>query len=168
MTSPPPEGSTVPTGAILAALSVLEATGQGDEVAAGRAGEIAGLVDSWGVPVLIQAFGLLIFGAMSAIRPTTGDNLHLTVPAVLARLGKIESARPFLPTMAGVLTAAATGDNVWQWRRTLGPVGRSEMAAWCWTAWLLADLLDTGRGEPGRFVRESVRIVVAQSTGETE
>jgi len=165
---PPAGHEKVPTGAILAALTILEATGQGDEVAAGRASEIAGLVDSWGVLVLTQAFGLLIFGAMSAIHPAEGDNLHLTVPAVLARLGMIESARPFLPTMAGVLTAAATGDNVWQWRRTLGPVGRSELAAWCWAAWLLADLLDTGHGEPGRFVRESARIVVTRSTDEAE
>lgn len=164
---PPAEHEKVPTGAILAALTILEATGQGDEVAAGLASEIAGLVDAWGVPVLTQAFGLLIFGAMSAIHPKEGDNLHLTVPAVLARLGKIESARPFLPTMAGVLTAAATGDDAWQWRETLGAVGRSEMAAWCWAAWLLADLLDTLHGEPGRFVRETARIVT-QSADEGE
>jgi hypothetical protein len=157
---PPSAGhGKVPTGAILAALTMLEVTGQGEEVAVAQAGEIARLLETWGIEVLAQAFGLLIYGAMSAIRPAEGDNLHTMVPAVLTRLGKINSARPFVPTMAGVLTAAATADDIWQWRATLGPVAVAEIQAWCWTAWLLADFLDRAHGEPGRFARQSARLV---------
>lgn len=68
-------------------------------------------------------------------------------------VGKIESARPFVRTLAGVLTAAALGDDIWRWRTSLGPDTRRETSASCWTAWLLVDLIDTSRAEPGGFAR---------------
>lgn len=155
-------------GAVLAALGILDATGHGDEHAAAHASEIAGLLQTWGTTAITQAFGFLIYGAVSAVPPEDGepDNLHTVVPAVLAKLKAIESARPFLATMAGVLTAAAVGDDIWQWRTSLGTVSKKETAAWCWTAWLLADLIDSGYGEPGRFVREAARIVTDSATGQ--
>jgi hypothetical protein len=158
----------VQAGAVLAALAILDATGQGDEHAAAQAGEVADLLQTWGTTAITQAFGLLIYGAMSAILPEAGepDNLHTVVPAVLAKLCKIQSARPFVPTMAGVLTAAAIGDDIWQWRISFGAVSKKETAAWCWTAWLLADLIDTGHGEPGRFVREAARLVRESAAGQ--
>jgi hypothetical protein len=162
------ERAEVPSGAILAALQMIEVTGEDQEAAAGRVGEITTLVNAWGVPVLTQAFSLLIFGAMSAIRPAEGepDRLHLIVPAVLTRLGQVDWARPFLPTMAGVLTAAALGDDIWQWRVGLSPVSRAETAAWCYTAWLLADLTDSvGFGKPGTFSRIAAEIVTSAADG---
>lgn len=155
-------------GAALAALTILDATGHGEEHAADRAGEIGDLLQTWGTTAITQAFGFLIYGAVSAVRPENGepDNLHTVVPAVLTKLKVIESARPFLATMAGVLTAAAVGDDIWQWRTSLGTISKKETAAWCWTAWLLADLIDTGYGEPGRFVREATRIVTDAATGQ--
>lgn len=158
---PQDQQSEVAAGAVLAALSILDAIGDGDEVAVARAGEIEELLQAWGVTAIIKAFCFLICGAVSAVLPEEGepDRLHTVVPAVLAKLGKIEYARPFLPTMAGVLTAAAVGDDVWQWRMSLGAVGRKEASAWIWTAWLLADLIDTGQGERGRFVRDAATIV---------
>ncbi|HEY3958526.1 MAG TPA: hypothetical protein VGM53_34615 [Streptosporangiaceae bacterium] len=155
-------------GAILSALTIIEATGRGDEMAVVRAAEIADLVKAWGTSALTQAFALLIYAAMSAIRPPEGDNLHVMVPAVLTRLSKIESAKPFVPTMAGVLTAAATGEDIWQWRATLGPVGGAELQAWCWTTWLLADFLDKGHGEPGKFAREAAQIVTRDADNNPE
>lgn len=158
----------VPSGAILAALRMIEVTGGGQE-AAGRAGEIAALLDTWGAPVLSQAFSLLIFGAMSVIHPAEDgpDLLHMIVPAVVARLGRAEWTRPFVPTMAGALTAAALGDDIWRWRTGLGPVSRAETAAWCYTAWLLADLTDSvGFGEPGTFNRVAVQIVTGADGGD--
>jgi hypothetical protein len=155
-------------GAVLAALAILDATGHGDEHAAAHAGEIADLLQTWGTTAITQAFGFLIYGAVSAVLPEEGepDRLHTVVPAVLAKLKAIESARHFLPTMAGVLTAAAVGDDIWQWRTSLGPVSKKETAAWCWTAWLLADLIDSGQGEPGRFTREAARIVTDAAAGQ--
>jgi hypothetical protein len=166
---PQDQQSEVAAGAVLAALSILDAIGDGDEEALDRAGEIAGHLEAWGVTAITKAFGFLICGALSAVLPEEGepDRLHTVVPAVLAKLGKIEYARPFLPTMAGVLTAAAVGDDVWQWRMSLGAVGRKEASAWVWTAWLLADLIDTGHGERGRFVRDAARIV-ANSPGDQD
>ena len=158
---PQDQQSEVPAGAVLAALSILEALGSGDEQVDARAGEIEQLLQAWGVTAIVKAFCFLICGAVSAVIPEEGepDRLQTLVPAVLAKLGSIEYARPFLPTMAGVLTAAAVGDDVWQWRMSLGEVGRKEASAWIWTAWLLADLIDSGHGERGRFVRDAATIV---------
>lgn len=168
---PPTEFPEVPSGAILAALTILEATGQGDEeeTALDRAGEIAGLVNAWDTPVLIQAFGLLIYSAMAVIHPEEDqpDKLHLIVPAVLTRLAAIDTARPFVPIMAGVLTAAVIGDDPWLWRSSLGPVPRAEVSGWCWTAWLMADLTDSvGLGEPGTFRRIAAEIITSAAAGE--
>jgi hypothetical protein len=155
-------------GAVLAALAILDATGRGEEHAAAHTSEIAVLLETWGTTAIAQAFGFLIYGAVSAVRSEDGepDNLHTVVPAVLEKLRTIESARPFLATMAGVLTAAAVGDDIWQWRTSLGTVSKKETAAWCWTAWLLADLIDSGHQEPGRFVREVARIVTDSDAGQ--
>ncbi|HEY3958663.1 MAG TPA: hypothetical protein VGM53_35320 [Streptosporangiaceae bacterium] len=92
----------------------------------------------------------------------------MTIPAVLTRLGKTESAKPFVPTMAGVLTAATTAGDIWQWRATLGPVAVAELQAWCWTAWLLADFLDSVHGEPGRFARQAAQIVTRNADDNLE
>lgn len=162
------QGGNVPAGAILAALDILEITSQGENPTAAAVRQASDLIGAWGAPVLAKAYSLLIYGAIASVHPAEGapDNLHMTVPAVLTRLRKIEKARPYLPTMAGVVTAAATGADPWQWRMSLGPVPSddlSELQAWCWTAWLLADLLDTGHGEPGRFIRDSRRTVFLTS-----
>jgi hypothetical protein len=165
---PQDQPAEVPAGAVLAALAILDATGHDEEHALAQADEIAGLLQTWGVTAITQAFGFLIYGAMSAVLHEEGepDRLHTVVPAVLTKLSKIQSARPFMPTMAGVLTAAAVGDDIWQWRMSLGTVSRKETAAWCWTAWLLADLIDTGHGEPGIFVRETARLVTESAAGQ--
>lgn len=143
---PQDQQSEVAAGAVLAALSILDAIGDGDEQALARAGEIDELLQAWGVTAIVKAFCFLICGAMSAVLHEEGepDRLQTVVPAVLAKLAQNEYARPFLPTMAGVLTAAAVGDDVWQWRMSLGAVGRKEASAWIWTAWLLADLSTLG------------------------
>jgi hypothetical protein len=162
------DSAEVPSGAILAALKMIEVTGEDLESAATSAGEVAALLETWGIPVLTQAFGLLIYEAMSAIRPAEGepDRLHMVVPAVLTRLGSAGWTKPFLPTMAGVLTAAALGGDIWQWRAGLGPLAGGETAAWCLTAWLLFDFVDgLVYEEPGGFARETARIVTRAAGG---
>lgn len=163
----PDGGAEVPFGAILAALKMIEGGSEGGEPTA-VSEEVAALLDVWGIPVITQAFGLLIYGAMAAIRPgeDAPDRLHMVVPAVLTRLRAIESARPFLPTMAGVLTAAATDADAWQWRTALGPVTSKETAAWLLTAWLLADFVDNlVYRESGKFVRVGAEIITRASGG---
>lgn len=161
------QSAKVPSGAILAALKMVEG-GKDVEPPAAHGEEIDVLLDVWGTQAITEAFGLLIYGAMSAIRPAEGtpDRLHMVVPAVLARLRGIDSARSFLPTMAGVLTAAATDADVWQWRASLGPVTSEESAAWLLTAWLLADFVDKMvYREPGKFVRVAAEIVTGTASG---
>jgi hypothetical protein len=95
------------------------------------------------------------------------DRLHMVVPAVLTKLRKIDQARPFVATMAGVLTAAVLEEDAYRWRTSLGPVTNAETSAWCYTAWLLADFVDSvAFEEPGRFVRESIRVVTRAASGE--
>lgn len=68
--------------------------------------------------------------------------------------------------MAGVLTAAATDADAWQWRTALGPVTSKETAAWLLTAWLLADFVDNlVYRESGKFVRVGAEIITRASGG---
>lgn len=58
----PDGGAEVPFGAILAALKMIEGGSEGGEPTA-VSEEVAALLDVWGIPVITQAFGLLIYGA---------------------------------------------------------------------------------------------------------
>lgn len=163
------EHTEVPIGAILAALTMIEVSTEDEDRTSGRSEEIADLLKVWKITVLTQAFGLVIYGAMSMIHPAEGspDCLHMVVPALLTKLRKIDEVRPFGPTMAGVLTAAALGEDAYQWRASLGPVTNAETSAWYYTAWLLADFIDSiVLQEPGKFVRESVRLVTDAASKE--
>jgi hypothetical protein len=76
------------------------------------------------------------------------------VPAVIRRLRALELVpEEMLPTMAGVLTAAALGQSPLGWRRAVGAITPaaeySEGPAWAYTAWLLADFLDFAADEKG-------------------
>lgn len=140
---PPLSFDDVPAGAILAALDMMRPVPEGE--AAGPAVEEAGaLMSTWGVPELARAFSLLISAAMTVVRPSDGDLLHVVVPAVVTRLCEDPDAAPFVPMMAGALTAAALFDDAgWRWRPGFGEVNRRELGAWCRTAFLLADMADT-------------------------
>ena len=153
------EEPVVPPGAILTAVTMVEALDSGDgdgQAFATAATEIPRLVRQWGVPVLTQAFGLFIGTALTLVEPRPGDpdRLSLVVPAVTTKLRTLGLAQSLLPTMAGVLTAAAMEQNPWRWREGLGPIGNAEALAWCLTAWVVADLVDeVVLGEHGKFTR---------------
>jgi hypothetical protein len=84
----------------------------------------------------------------------------LVIPAVLTRLCQIPLAGPYVPVIAGVLTAAALDRDAHQWRQLLGQVPAAETAAWCCTAWLLADLADTVSGNRGGFTTRFADVVM--------
>jgi hypothetical protein len=76
------------------------------------------------------------------------------VPAVVRRLRALELVpEEVLPTMAGVLTAAALGQSPLGWRRAVGestPAAEHSVGpAWAYTAWLLADFPDFAADEKG-------------------
>jgi hypothetical protein len=72
----------------------------------------------------------------------------------MAKLRALGLAQSLLPTMAGVLTAAVMEQNPWRWRESLGPIDNVEALAWCFTAWVVADLVDEAvLGEHGKFAR---------------
>src|SRR6266567_2704183 len=91
----------VPSGAILTAVKMVVALGSGeDEPSQAFADEVTTLAGIWGIPALMQAFGLLIGVAMSSVTPESGepDRLHHILPAVLTRLRRTQLAEPVLAT----------------------------------------------------------------------
>jgi hypothetical protein len=76
------------------------------------------------------------------------------VPPLIRMLRALELVPDeVLPTMAGVLTAAALGQSPLGWRHAIGSgtsmAGPAEGPAWAYTAWLLADFLDLAADEQG-------------------
>jgi len=166
------ESTDVPSGAILTAVQLVEALISGeDEGSEAFADEVTALVRVWGIPVVTHAFGLLIGVAMSSVRPADGepDQLHHVLPAILTRLRRMDLAEAHVATMGGALTAAALAEDPYRWRLGLGPVSNAEALAWCYTAWLMADFIDTiVLGEPGAFTRRLAGIVIgAEQDDET-
>ncbi len=158
------EVPTVPTGAILTAVTMVEALGDPDDeqMFARVAAEVPLLVARWGIPVLTQAFGLLIGAAVTLVTPPLGGpgRLHLVLPPVLTRLNRLHLPGYLLPAMAGVLPAACLDQDPWQWRHSIGPIGNAEALAWCYTAWLVTDFVDTVvLREHGAFTRRLTGLV---------
>jgi hypothetical protein len=116
--------------------------------------ELLGLIRDTGVTPeeLTQGFALLISSFMHLL-----DGPVDLLPAVIQRLGALELvSAEVLPTMAGVLTAAALGQSPLGWRRAVGEstpaAEHSEGSAWAYTAWLLAGFLDFAADENGATV----------------
>ncbi len=162
------DSGDVPSGAILAAITMAAAPSSGGEPSGAFAEEAAALVQTWGIPGMAQAFSFLIDVAMTLVQPGSGgpDRVHQVLPAVLTRLQETGLPKPLLATMAGALAAAALEADSWQWRQGLGPLtgaeAGAEALAWCYTAYLLADFIDTiVLGSPGEFGRRVTAIVLA-------
>jgi hypothetical protein len=182
---------TVPTGALVAAMAIIESLhgrnpserdlaerglggSPGETIAEIEAvAEITFAVKQWGEETLTEAFGQIIATVMSLIEPGTGmaDNLHTIVPAVLVRLHRMRMSEvpdESLPTVAGLLTAAFFQQDLYTWRMSLGPIGPGESLVWCYTAWLLVDFADEAVfGVPGRFA-EVLTDVLALNEAETQ
>ena len=162
--------TTVPSGAILTAVKIIEGLGGQDEPSEASAEEITTLVRVWGIPVVTEAFGFLIGVEMAIMPEAEGlDRIHDVVPAVLTRLGQMDGMEPFLATMGGVLTAAAFGEDAYEWRQGLGPITNAEAIAWCHTAWQVTDFMDDiVLGESGEFLRRIVGVVLRRADGTSD
>jgi hypothetical protein len=163
-----PGERVVPSGAIATAMMIVESLhGRADE---DDAEALAAGVGRWGRETLLDAFGLLVYTAVSVVHPETGsedeDQLHMILPAVVSRFRKLqlpEVPDETLPTVAGIITAACVGVPPYAWRTSIGPISDREGLVWCYTAWLLIDFMDNVVfGEkPGRFA-EILNATLAQ------
>jgi len=123
---------------------------------------------------LLRGFGTLIHMFMELLREGLAsqsrprdlrpqDLLHQVVPAVVARLANTHwIAARAVPTMAGALTAAALGANCYEWRMIYGPWHDDEVLPWAFTAWYLADLIDSDCGVRGHAL-DFVQSVMADA-----
>lgn len=156
----------VPAGALAAALEMLEALHGRDGGASPQqlTDQMTHELKIWGQPAVTEAFGTIIFVATQQLQfahdaPEVLDGLDgfelkmRVVAAVVTRLRRDlpEVPAKHLPIVAGVLTAAFLGDGPYAWRTSHGPVEPDEHLAWCYTAWLLVDLVDDTTGRPGGF-----------------
>lgn len=163
---------TVPGGAIATAVSMVEllnesGDGQPDTSAVEQ---VLAAVDRWGIPTVTEAFSIVIYALLNLIQPAPSeeeDALHLIVPALIAKLRKLELEEvppEALPTLAGVFTAACLGQDPFAWRTALGPLRQGEPLSWCYAAWLLADLIDHAvLHEPGGSTKILRQIVSSNS-----
>jgi hypothetical protein len=162
-----PEEREVPAGAITAALDIVEALH-------GRDGGLppSQVVDAmmrslkiWGQPAVTEAFGSIIYVAAQQLQPAPDDpdsnGLKMRfVAAVVTKLQNLREVRTeHLPIVAGLLTAAFLEIGPYEWRASCGPVDPGEELAWCYTAWLMVDFVDTTTERPGGFA-EVLRAVL--------
>jgi hypothetical protein len=174
MSSPPER--TVPTGAIAAALAMVESLHgrDGNLSAEQAAAELVDTIDRWGIGTIVEAFGILIYTVLHTAKPPPGatDHLHLLVPAVLTRFHRMqmrEVPNEALPLVAGLLTAAYFDQDLYKWRTSLGPLRTSEPLVWCYTAWLLVDFMDEALfEEPGQFARLVREILIGHGPAEVD
>ena len=147
-------GREVSGGALLIALELVEGfSDDRDDIEEPAAG-LREAVEHWGHETITEALGMLIVGAMELAEPREGepDSIHLVVPAVVGRLRTLRAERladHVLPTVSGILTAAALGLSPYEWRSTFGPIPRVETVVWCYVAWAVFDLMDFHVGRPG-------------------
>ncbi len=141
-------------GAVVAALTMVELA---EGLADGRSEDevnqdIAVLRESWDSAELTSAFALLISAATNLVVPESGEpsRVELVVPRVLGRLQALNLrtvGAAQLPLIAGVLTAAALGQDPFGW--SVEPDGTAMagdqgllVPLWCYVTWVLSDLVD--------------------------
>lgn len=163
------EDREVPSGALAAALEMVEVLHGHDGGAPPNQvmDQIMRGLKIWGRPVVTEAFGTIIYVAAQQLRPASDDpdsaGLKMqVVAAVLTRLRRDVPEVPaeHLPIVAGMLTAAFLEIGPFEWRMSLGPVDPDEDLAWCYTALLLVDLVDSTMERPGGFA-EILRAVLS-------
>ena len=163
-----------PPGAVITALTIVEAL---ENRAGGRppdevAAEIRVLLGQWETGDILRAFGLLISIALRLVEqaPERPDVFGTAVTPVLSRLRELAPAElpaGGLPTAAGILTAAATGQDPYGWWAGLSRAGGSpedkeaDLATWSYPTWLLVDYVDAVvLDQPGAFARMVTATVI--------
>jgi hypothetical protein len=164
-----------PPGAVITALTIVEAL---ENRAGGRppdevAAEIQVLLAQWETGEILRAFGLLITIALRLVEqaPERPDVFGTAVTPVLSRLRELAPAElpaDGLPTAAGILTAAATGQDPYGWWSRLSPADgpEADLATWSYPTWLLVDYVDAVvLDQPGAFAR-MVTATIIEPAGE--
>lgn len=151
-----------PPGAVITALTIIEAL---ENRAGGRppdevSADIRLLLEQWDLETILRAFGLLITTALRLVEqaPREQDVLSTAVMPVLSRLRELappELPGDGLPTAAGLLTAAAVGQDPYDWWSRLSPLEPDgDLATWSYPTWLLMDYVDAVvLDQPGAFAR---------------
>lgn len=83
---------------------------------------------------LVQGLGTVLTACMGLL----DDPGEATMPVVDQLRARELVPGQLLPTMGGVLTAAAIRQPPVQWRADLGHIPAVEIPAWAYTTWLLA------------------------------
>lgn len=167
-----PEEREVPAGAITAALDIVEAL-HGRDSGLPPSQVVDQMMRSlkiWGRPAVTEAFGTIIYVAAQRLQPAPDDpdSTGLKMRIVASVVTKLQQNLPevrteHLPTVAGLLTAAFLEIGPYEWRTAFGPVEPGEDLAWCYTAWLMVDFVDTTTEHPGGFA-EVLRAVLGADT----
>lgn len=146
----PCDASHAPAGDVAAALIVLDALNRDFE----SSSELDALIADGDVEPqdVLAGLATLIYTFITVLNRNVGDTdaLHSVVPAVITRLRGIEYLQPeAVAMMAGAMTAACLGLSPNLWREQYGKMRPIEYLPWTFTAWLLADLIDTVFEQPG-------------------
>ena len=167
-----PDDRVVPAGAIAASLEIVEAL-HGRDGGASQSQVMDRIMQGlkiWGPSGVTEAFGTIIFVAAQQLRPAPDEpdaiGLRMQiVSTVLSRLRRDVHEVPAerLPIVAGILTAAFLELDPYGWRTSFGSIEPDEPLAWCYTAWLLVDLVDSTTERPGGFA-ETLRTVLTSDS----
>jgi len=162
----PGDGSRLPEGAVSDALVMTEYLSGRGRLLPDLQVQLRAAEARWGHENVIGGFSVLLCAAMDLIdrRADHGDTtrlafdpqaMHEVVPRVLGKIFELQLRglpAAALPTVAGILTAAAVGRQTPErWRKRLGPIPQEEQLLWCYTAWALIEIIDTAVGKPGEF-----------------
>lgn len=163
-----------PAGAVITALTMIEAL---ENRAGGRppeevSADIRLLLEQWDADTILRAFALLINTALRLVEraPREQDVLSTAVLPVLTRLRELAPAElpaDGLPTAAGLLTAAAVGQDPYEWWSRLTPLEPDrDLATWSYPTWLLMDYVDAVvLDQPGAFARLVTTTVIEPAQG---
>jgi hypothetical protein len=172
-TEDPADETVVPSGALAVALAVVESMhGRQHTVDDELDPVITDALGEWGPAVMADAFLLLIGVGVNALgtSPEDPDLVYSLISTPVARLRRIDTPavpQDALPLVAAVMTAAVLGQDCCNTRRTLGPPRAGEPLIWCYTLWLLIELLDSVQGE-GTFAKIVTMILASEPDDETD
>jgi hypothetical protein len=120
----------------------------------------------WGHQKLTRSLLMLIgigFGLIE-VEPNHPELRYRMISACVMRLHRNpaeEIPEVALPTVAGALTAAVLGHDVWAWRASLGTVPDNELLMWAHVAWTMTELLDDYLGGAGTFAQLVEKVINA-------
>lgn len=113
-----------------------------DPEATDPAGRMQATVDRADSVELVRGLGTVLTACIELL----DDPGQAVMPVVTQLRARGLVTAQLLPTMGGALTAAAVAQPPAQWRQGLGHISSTEIPAWAYTAWLLAELTEHSLG----------------------